>query len=108
VASKGALLGLTREWAVALRGDNIRVNTVIPAEVYTPMYAGELARLPDPEAARRAIERRIPLGRRMTTPEEIADMVVFLLSPRSSHTTGQWIVVDGGYTHLDRAVGHEP
>ncbi|MEY4907668.1 MAG: hypothetical protein RL260_1386 [Pseudomonadota bacterium] len=106
VASKGALLGLTREWAAALRDDGIRVNAVIPAEVLTPMYRGELARLPDPAGALSAIERRIPLGRRMTKPEEIADMVVFLLSPRSSHTTGQWIVVDGGYTHLDRAIGH--
>lgn len=105
VASKGALLGLTREWAAALRNDGIRVNTVIPAEVMTPMYQGELDRLPDPAAARLAIERRIPLGQRMTTQGEIADMVVFLLSPRSSHTTGQWIVVDGGYTHLDRALG---
>ncbi|MBP8272589.1 MAG: SDR family oxidoreductase [Sphaerotilus sp.] len=104
VASKGALLGLTREWAAALRDDGIRVNAVIPAEVMTPMYRGELARLPDPAGALSAIERRIPLGRRMTTPEEIADMVVFLLSSRSSHTTGQWIVVDGGYTHLDRAL----
>ncbi|MFT3954920.1 MAG: SDR family oxidoreductase [Piscinibacter sp.] len=107
VAAKGALLGLTREWAVALRDDGIRVNTVLPAEVMTPMYRSELARLPDPAAAQAAIERRIPLGRRMTTPQEIADTVVFLLSDRASHTTGQWLLVDGGYTHLDRAIGHD-
>jgi L-fucose dehydrogenase len=107
IAAKGALLGLTREWAVALRQDNIRVNAVVVAEVFTPMYRAELAKLPDPAGMKAAIERRIPLGRRMTTAEEIADMVVFLLSDRSSHTTGQWIVVDGGYTHLDRAIGHE-
>jgi L-fucose dehydrogenase len=104
VAAKGGLLGLTREWAVALREDGIRVNAVVPAEVMTPMYRAELDRLPDPRAAQDRIERRIPLGRRMTTPREIADMVIFLLSPRSSHTTGQWIFVDGGYTHLDRAL----
>jgi len=40
----------------------------------------------------------------MTTPQEIADNVVFLLSERASHTTGQWVFVDGGYTHLDRAL----
>lgn len=107
VAAKGALLGLTREWALALRDDGIRVNAVIPAEVMTPMYRRELDRLPDPAAAQAAIERRVPLGRRMTTPREIADTVVFLLSDRASHTTGQWLVVDGGYTHLDRAIGHE-
>lgn len=107
VAAKGALLGLTREWAVALRQDGVRVNAVIPAEVMTPMYRAELDRLTDPAAAQAAVERRIPLGGRMTTPREIADTVVFLLSERASHTTGQWVVVDGGYTHLDRAIGHE-
>ena len=40
----------------------------------------------------------------MTAAEEIADTVVFLLSERASHTTGQWLFVDGGYTHLDRAL----
>ncbi len=103
-AAKGAMLGLTREWAVALRGDAIRVNAVVVAEVLTPMYERELAKMPDPQATREAIERRIPLGQRFTTAQEIADTVVFLLSDRASHTTGQWLMVDGGYTHLDRAL----
>jgi len=104
VAAKAGLLGLTREWAAALRDDGIRVNAVIPAEVMTPMYRSWLQRQPDPEDALAAITQRIPLGRRMTTAEEIAATVVFLLSDQASHTTGQWLFVDGGYTHLDRAL----
>jgi L-fucose dehydrogenase len=101
-AAKGALLALTREWAVELAPDGVRVNTVLPAEVWTPMYEQWLAGQPDPAAQRARIERSIPLGARFTTAEEIAAMVVFLASPRSSHTTGQIVFVDGGYTHLDR------
>lgn len=105
VAAKGAQLALTREWAAALLADGVRVNAVIPAEVMTPLYRRWLQNFDDPVAKLAEITRRIPLGQRMTTAEEIADTVVFLLSPRSSHTTGQWLFVDGGYTHLDRALG---
>jgi L-fucose dehydrogenase len=105
VAAKAALLGLTREWAAELAPDGVRVNAVLPAEVWTPMYERWLGTRPDPKAARRAIERRVPLGHRMTADSEIADLVVFLLSDRSSHTTGQWLHADGGYVHLDRALG---
>ena len=104
VAAKGGLLALTREWAVSLRDDAIRVNAVIPAEVMTPHYRSWMQEFPDPDAKLRAITSRIPLGRRMTTPREIASTVVFLLSDAASHTTGQWLFVDGGYTHLDRAL----
>lgn len=103
-AAKGAQLSLTREWAAALRGDGIRVNAVIPAEVMTPLYEKWLKTFDDPEARLQEITRRIPLGQRMTTSEEIADTVIFLLSDKASHTTGQWLFVDGGYTHLDRAL----
>ncbi|AWN15261.1 SDR family oxidoreductase [Salinisphaera sp. LB1] len=102
-AAKGAALALTREWAVSLAEHGVRVNAVVPAEVATPMYERWLETFDDPAAARERITARIPLGRRMTRPEEIADSAVFLLSPRTAHTTGQWVVVDGGYTHLDRA-----
>ena len=105
VAAKAGLLGLTREWALELAGDGIRVNCVIPAETMTPMYASELARTPVPAAARARIERHIPLGQRLTTADEIARAVVFHLSDAASHTTGQWLFVDGGYTHLDRMAG---
>ena len=103
-ASKGALLALTREWAASLRADGVRVNAVLPAEVMTPLYRRWLDGFDDPAAKLAGITRRIPLGQRMTTAEEIADTVVFLLSDRASHTTGQWVFVDGGYTHLDRAL----
>jgi L-fucose dehydrogenase len=104
VAAKAAQLGLTREWAAAFLGDGVRVNAVIPAEVMTPLYANWLATFPDPAAKLAEITRNIPLGQRMTTPREIADTVVFLLSARASHTTGQWLFPDGGYSHLDRAL----
>ncbi|WP_431300049.1 SDR family oxidoreductase [Tabrizicola sp. BL-A-41-H6] len=105
VAAKAAQLGLTREWAAALAPHGVRVNAVIPAEVMTPMYARWLQTLPDPDAALATITARIPLGQRMTEAAEIAATTVFLLSPKAGHTTGQWLLVDGGYVHLDRALG---
>ena len=83
----------------------MRVNAIVVAEAMTPLYRRWLDRMPDPEDALAEITRRIPLGNRMTTPREIADTCAFLLSDRASHTTGQWLFVDGGYTHLDRAIG---
>ncbi len=104
-AAKGAQLALTREWAVELLPYQIRVNAVVPAEVMTPLYRNWLQKFEFPDVKLGEIEQRIPLGQRMTTAEEIANTVVFLLSDRSSHTTGQLLFVDGGYTHLDRAIG---
>ena len=106
VAAKAAQLGLTREWAAAFAADGVRVNAVIPAEVLTPMYETWLQGFADPAAHKARITARIPLGQRMTTAAEIAATTVFALSPRAGHTTGQWLFVDGGYTHLDRAIGH--
>lgn len=103
-AAKGAILALTREWAVELLPFLVRVNAVLPAEVWTPLYESWVKSFPNPAEKRKQIESKIPLGKRMTTPEEIADTVVFLLSDRASHINGQWIHVDGGYTHLDRAI----
>lgn len=104
VAAKGGILGLTREWAAELLPDGIRVNAVIPAEVMTPMYRQWLDTFSNPEEKLGTIQAKIPLGKRMTTPDEIAAMTVFLISAKSGHTTGQHIFVDGGYTHLDRAL----
>jgi len=104
VASKAAILGLTREWAAELLPYGIRVNAVVPAEVMTPLYESWLNSFPDPEEKLKAVVAKIPLGKRMTEPEEIAATVVFLLSAKSGHTTGQHLFVDGGYVHLDRAL----
>ncbi|HVR27577.1 MAG TPA: SDR family oxidoreductase [Candidatus Polarisedimenticolia bacterium] len=104
VASKGAILALTREWAAELLPCSIRVNAVIPAEVMTPLYRKWLDGFPDPEEKLKSVIDKIPLDRRMTTPDEIAAMVVFLLSTKAGHITGQHLVVDGGYVHLDRAL----
>jgi len=103
-SSKGAIMALTREWAVELLPHGIRVNTVIPAEVMTPLYRQWLDTFPNPEEKLKVILSKIPLEKRMTTSEEIASMVVFLISAKSSHTTGQHLFVDGGYVHLDRAL----
>jgi L-fucose dehydrogenase len=104
-AAKGAQLALTREWAAELASFDVRTNAVLPAEVMTPLYERWISTRDHPRQALEEIRRRIPLGHRMTEAAEIAAMTVFLLSPtQSAHTTGQLIVVDGGYTHLDRAL----
>ena len=104
-ASNGGRNALTREWAVELLPYSIRVNAVIVAECYTPLYNTWIKTFDHPEEKLKSITEKIPFEKRMTTSEEIANMVVFLLSDRSSHTTGQLIHVDGGYVHLDRAIG---
>jgi L-fucose dehydrogenase len=103
-AANGGRNALTREWAVELLKYGIRVNAVIVAECYTPLYEKWIKSLPNPEETLQKIQSKIPLENRMTTTTEIANMVAFLLSDVSSHTTGQLIHVDGGYVHLDRAL----
>ena len=103
-AANGGRNALTREWAVELLKYDIRVNAVIVAECFTPLYEKWISTLPDPTLAMAEIASMIPLGKRMTTAEEISNAVFFLLSDRSSHTTGQLFHVDGGYVHLDRAI----
>lgn len=103
-AANGGRNALTREWAVELLPYGIRVNAVIVSECYTPLYDKWIKTFSNPEQKLKEITKKIPLGNRMTSSEEIANTVVFLLSKKSSHTTGQLLFVDGGYTHLDRAL----
>ncbi len=103
-AAKGAQLALTREWAAELLPYSIRVNAILPAEVMTPLYRKWLDTFDNPYEKEQNINAKIPLEKRMTTSEEIASMAVFLLSDKSAHTTGQFMIVDGGYVHLDRAL----
>lgn len=103
-ASKGGINALTREWALELLPYSIRVNCVLPAEVWTPSYKNWINSWPNSKKKLESIVSKIPLENRFTTSEEISDTAVFLLSPRSSHTTGEILFVDGGYVHLDRAI----
>jgi len=103
-AANGGRNALTREWAVELLKFGIRVNSVIVSECYTPLYEKWIQTQENPQEKLADIQSKIPLGNRFTTVEEIGNMVAFLLSDKSSHTTGQWIHIDGGYVHLDRAI----
>jgi L-fucose dehydrogenase len=103
-SAKGAILSLTRDWAAELLPFGMRVNALVPAEVLTPLYKWWVNQFPNPEEKLAYISSKIPLGKRMTQPHEIAAMVLFLISPQASHITGQHVFVDGGYTHLDRAL----
>jgi len=105
-AANGGRNALTREWAVELLKYSIRVNAVVVAESWTPLYESWINTFAEPQKKLESIIAKIPFEKRMTTPEEIANMVVFLLSEKSSHTTGQLIHVDGGYVHLDRALAN--
>lgn len=75
---------------------HIRVNAIIVAEAWTSLYQSWISTFENPDEKLSSITSKIPFENRMTTSEEIANMAAFLLSERSSHTTGQLIHVDGG------------
>jgi L-fucose dehydrogenase len=68
------------------------------------MYRQWLNTFPNPDEKLQTIVSKVPLEKRMTTAEEVAAMIVFLISARAQHITGQYLFVDGGYVHLDRAI----
>jgi L-fucose dehydrogenase len=103
-ASKGGITSLTREWAADLASFGVRVNAIIPGEVMTPMYQAWINSFESPKEKLNRITKNIPLENRMTTSSEVAMAAIFLLSKWSSHTTGQFLFVDGGYSHLDRSL----
>ena len=74
------------------------------AESFTQLYEKWINTFPNPQEKLNQIEHKIPLEKRMTRPEEIVNTVAFLLSEKSSHTTGQLLYVDGGYVHLYRSL----
>ena len=98
-ASKGAILALTRAMAADHLREGIRVNCVNPGTADTPWVQRLLASADDPAGERAALERRQPHGR-LVSPEEVADAVAYLASPRSGSTTGVSLAVDGGMQNL--------
>jgi L-fucose dehydrogenase len=103
-ASNGARFELTKEWAASFIPFGVRVNGVVVAECWTPQYKWWISQQTNPEEKLAAINSKIPLKNRMTTTDEVAGMVLFLLSEKSSGINGELIHVDGGYVHLDRAI----
>lgn len=98
-ATKGAVSALTRAMAADHIAEGIRVNCVNPGTADTPWVSGLLAKSDDPVATRAALAARQPHGR-LVSPDEVADAVAYLASPRSGSTTGLELLVDGGMHSL--------
>ena len=96
-ASKGGVVMLTKAAALEWAPANIRVNSVHPGFIDTPMVSGALHAAENGNELREMIISRHAMGR-LGLPREIADAIVFLASDESSFMTGSELVVDGGYT----------
>lgn len=95
-ASKGAVVTLTKQIAVAYVKQGIRCNCICPGTVDTPWVERLVAQTPDPEAARRALEARQPMGR-LVRPDEVAAAALYLASDDAAAITGSILVIDGGW-----------
>lgn len=97
VASKFAIVGLTKSIAADYAEYNIRCNVVCPGTVESPWISKILASDPDQETTRKKLEAR-QLIKRMGTPEEIAYAILYLASPQASYVHGSAMIIDGGWT----------
>lgn len=95
-ASKGAVVTLTKQIAVAYVKQGIRCNCICPGTADTPWVERLVAQAPDPRGARRALEARQPMGR-LVRPEEVAAAALYLASDDAAAVTGSILVVDGGW-----------
>lgn len=96
-ATKGAVIAMTKALAADFVGKGIRANAVCPGTVDTPSLNDRMKAQGDPEKARAAFIARSPMGR-MSGPDEIASMVLYLASDESAFVTGQAFIIDGGWS----------
>ena len=96
-AAKGAVRLLTRTTALGWAQEGVRVNSVHPGYIWTPMVQNYLAAQPDPKAAKEFVVGLHPLGH-LGEPNDIAYGVLYLASDESKFVTGAELVIDGGYT----------
>ena len=96
IASKGAIVSLTKTAALELAPDNIRVNAVAPGATDTALFRAGMARNPNPEAREKSRNRHAM--KRFGEAHEIASGMLYLLSDEASFTTGHTLLIDGGWT----------
>jgi NAD(P)-dependent dehydrogenase (short-subunit alcohol dehydrogenase family) len=97
VASKGGVAALTRAMALDHVDEKVRVNAVQPGVIWSTYFDKMLTQVPDPEAFKKGLRDRAPMGR-VGQPEEIAAAILYLASDESAFATGTMLTVDGGYT----------
>jgi NAD(P)-dependent dehydrogenase (short-subunit alcohol dehydrogenase family) len=95
-AAKAALVGFTRTWALELGGEGITVNAIAPGPIETSLWHGTRSAIRDKAARAPADVMKSVLTGRMGTPDEVADAVLYFLSPQSAFVTGQLLYVCGG------------